>query len=192
MQRASHRLLALLAECFFKQKRAYEIRYGDWSSDVCSSDLKIFVGPATRVGFGPFAPAPEHEYLRAELRAQIHRAHRLLHRVRADARIVGGERAVAKHRIEEQIHRRHRHDEAVAFARALEVGDDAIALGQSGGDGHEIGGAGVDAPRADLGQQRAGADRRQWIADDVAERIAAAVADGPETERELVLRLWRE
>ena len=24
---------------FFKQKTAYEISYGDWSSDVCSSDL---------------------------------------------------------------------------------------------------------------------------------------------------------
>src|SRR3546814_999958 len=25
--------------CFFKQKRAYEMRISDWSSDVCSSDL---------------------------------------------------------------------------------------------------------------------------------------------------------
>src|ERR1051325_10105202 len=25
---------------FFKQKTAYEITYGDWSSDVCSSDLR--------------------------------------------------------------------------------------------------------------------------------------------------------
>ena len=24
---------------FFKQKTAYEIQFGDWSSDVCSSDL---------------------------------------------------------------------------------------------------------------------------------------------------------
>src|ERR1051325_5517080 len=28
---------------FFKQKTAYEITYGDWSSDVCSSDLCISV-----------------------------------------------------------------------------------------------------------------------------------------------------
>ena len=28
---------------FFKQKTAYEIRSGDWSSDVCSSDLKLLV-----------------------------------------------------------------------------------------------------------------------------------------------------
>src|SRR5213596_4243513 len=31
---------------FFKQKTAYEIRPCDWSSDVCSSDLRI--GPAGR------------------------------------------------------------------------------------------------------------------------------------------------
>src|SRR3546814_6967388 len=27
---------------FFKQKTAYEMRISDWSSDVCSSDLKRF------------------------------------------------------------------------------------------------------------------------------------------------------
>src|SRR3546814_10300091 len=26
---------------FFKQKTAYEMRISDWSSDVCSSDLKV-------------------------------------------------------------------------------------------------------------------------------------------------------
>src|SRR3546814_3997553 len=28
---------------FFKQKTAYEMRISDWSSDVCSSDLPVFV-----------------------------------------------------------------------------------------------------------------------------------------------------
>src|SRR3546814_12149688 len=28
---------------FFKQKAAYEVRISDWSSDVCSSDLKVAV-----------------------------------------------------------------------------------------------------------------------------------------------------
>src|SRR3546814_5482530 len=28
---------------FFKQKTAYEMRISDWSSDVCSSDLKVAV-----------------------------------------------------------------------------------------------------------------------------------------------------
>src|SRR3546814_1506597 len=37
---------------FFKQKTAYEMRISDWSSDVCSSDLKMFdvVGPVTAGG----------------------------------------------------------------------------------------------------------------------------------------------
>src|SRR3546814_16105115 len=29
---------------FFKQKTAYEMRISDWSSDVCSSDLRIELG----------------------------------------------------------------------------------------------------------------------------------------------------
>src|SRR5216117_3955724 len=34
---------------FFKQKTAYEIRKGDWSSDVCSSDLAaVFAVASTR------------------------------------------------------------------------------------------------------------------------------------------------
>jgi len=32
---------------FFKQKTAYEIQEGDWSSDVCSSDL-VMVGDAVK------------------------------------------------------------------------------------------------------------------------------------------------
>src|SRR6059036_1060149 len=32
----------LIGIFFFKQKPAYEITYGDWSSDVCSSDLDDF------------------------------------------------------------------------------------------------------------------------------------------------------
>src|SRR3546814_10374855 len=29
---------------FFKQKTAYEMRISDWSSDVCSSDLRVVAG----------------------------------------------------------------------------------------------------------------------------------------------------
>src|SRR3546814_7060012 len=38
---------------FFKQKTAYEMRISDWSSDVCSSDLRCDVGRVAReqVGF---------------------------------------------------------------------------------------------------------------------------------------------
>ena len=38
----------IIKKIFFKQKTAYEIVTGDWSSDVCSSDLQevdaIFIG----------------------------------------------------------------------------------------------------------------------------------------------------
>src|SRR3546814_10111225 len=33
-------LIILLVFFFFKQKTAYEMRISDWSSDVCSSDLR--------------------------------------------------------------------------------------------------------------------------------------------------------
>src|SRR3546814_4527982 len=33
----------LVVVCFFKQKTAYEMRISDWSSDVCSSDLRTAV-----------------------------------------------------------------------------------------------------------------------------------------------------
>src|SRR3546814_6266671 len=31
---------------FFKQKTAYELRISDWSSDVCSSDLRVRIEPS--------------------------------------------------------------------------------------------------------------------------------------------------
>src|SRR3546814_4706862 len=34
---------------FFKQKTAYEMRISDWSSDVCSSDLRAFKAKAARL-----------------------------------------------------------------------------------------------------------------------------------------------
>src|SRR3546814_1357551 len=36
-------LLLLFFVFFFKQKTAYEMRISDWSSDVCSSDLKDLI-----------------------------------------------------------------------------------------------------------------------------------------------------
>src|SRR3546814_3216773 len=50
---------------FFKQKTAYEMRISDWSSDVCSSDLKTPVNDlcigATFVTFGSFRDMPSHK-----------------------------------------------------------------------------------------------------------------------------------
>src|SRR3546814_5824174 len=37
---------SVVGDCvfFFKQKTAYEMRISDWSSDVCSSDLRLAAG----------------------------------------------------------------------------------------------------------------------------------------------------
>src|SRR3546814_834465 len=51
----SYVFLFLLLFFFFKQKTAYDMRIGDWSSDVCSSDLEeqLVVGDLEQVGGGP-------------------------------------------------------------------------------------------------------------------------------------------
>src|SRR3546814_1282453 len=41
-------LLILCVIFFFKQKTAYEMRISDWSSDVCSSDLRHLQRPLAR------------------------------------------------------------------------------------------------------------------------------------------------
>src|SRR5216117_4217867 len=74
----------MIAFFFFKQKTAYEIRKGDWSSDVCSSDLtacsthrrpveQAVVGhrrlePARRGDIGP-VDRPVRERVRAQPRS---------------------------------------------------------------------------------------------------------------------------
>src|SRR3546814_9393541 len=52
-------LLMLIYFFFFKQKTAYEMRISDWSSDVCSSDLRAQIHhrlrkiPSARIGRDP-------------------------------------------------------------------------------------------------------------------------------------------
>src|SRR3546814_8638826 len=41
---------------FFKQKTAYELRISDWSSDVCSSDLKPLAGCLLLIPLGMMSP----------------------------------------------------------------------------------------------------------------------------------------
>src|SRR3546814_2536622 len=47
---------ALIVVFFFKQKTAYEMRISDWSSDVCSSDLRLLVGERIDQAHGAAAP----------------------------------------------------------------------------------------------------------------------------------------
>src|SRR3546814_2946263 len=66
-------LLYVLYVCkyffFFKQKTAYEMRISDWSSDVCSSDLRIEprVAHADQRNVEADEPGLEHlQHLRAQ------------------------------------------------------------------------------------------------------------------------------
>ena len=154
--------------------------------DRLAQSFDGFVWPTARVGLGAFAPAPQHEDLRAELRAEIHRPHRFLNGVRADAIVVGGERTVAEHRIEKEIHGCHRHHDAVVPAGADEVLDDAIAIGRRCIDRYQVVVVEVHAPRARLRQHRHRIGGRQRWAHNVAERVAAPISDRPEAERKLV------
>src|SRR3546814_9547316 len=42
----------LVCVFFFKQKTAYEMRISDWSSDVCSSDLRFIIRVRNKSGGG--------------------------------------------------------------------------------------------------------------------------------------------
>src|SRR3546814_7295597 len=64
---------------FFKQKTAYEMRISDWSSDVCSSDLRPDLAPA--VAFGAVA----HRAVHLEQRRAARRGHARLFLAADDA-----------------------------------------------------------------------------------------------------------
>src|SRR3546814_6732855 len=78
---------------FFKQKTAYEMRISDWSSDVCSSDLRRHA--ADRAGLRPrrvLVPIPGpvlDDHHRADLDLQA--AARLRGYARSEERRVGKE-----------------------------------------------------------------------------------------------------
>src|SRR3546814_8769711 len=77
---------------FFKQKTAYEMRISDWSSDVCSSDLRRLVVVADRArslqGKGALRRVPEGDRAGQE---HIVRAAEEAGRTRSEERRVGKE-----------------------------------------------------------------------------------------------------
>src|SRR3546814_6460637 len=53
---------------FFKQKTAYEMRISDWSSDVCSSDLRMLVYPGNpHVHYADFQALGAHRNMATDL-----------------------------------------------------------------------------------------------------------------------------
>ena len=145
-----------------------------------------------RVDLAPLTPTPHHEHLGAELHAEIDGVEGLGQGEATHLHVVGGERAVAEHRLREQVARGHRHAQPGLVERALEPGDDRVALGCARADGHEVVVVEADAVRPDSGQVLHRVDGVERCPHLVAERVAARVADGPETEGEVVLGDWRE
>ena len=100
--------------------------------------LHRMVGTSASIGLRAFTSTPEHEDLRSEFGPELHRAHGLLHRVRAYVTIVSRERAIPKYGIVKEIHRGHWHHDAVALASRLEFAHDTIAFGRRCVDRDEI------------------------------------------------------
>ena len=69
------------------------------------------------------------------------------------------------------------------------LADDRVALGGRGVDGNEIVVVQIHAVGADLAEHGRNVVGRNCRADEIAEGIAAAIADGPQAEGEFVLGL---
>src|SRR3546814_4709678 len=76
---------------FFKQKTAYEMRISDWSSDVCSSDLR-----------GHARPGPADPHRRRDARQQLPAVADLLRRALGDGALLAGLRPRHAARSEER------------------------------------------------------------------------------------------
>src|SRR3546814_188420 len=72
---------------FLKQKKAYERRISDWSSDVCSSDLQRTLGRAVH---GHVVPRPVPRSDRGRSHIALRLAHRRPDRGRASGVAVSG------------------------------------------------------------------------------------------------------
>src|SRR4029077_14445122 len=131
------------------------------------------------VGLNAFAPAPEHENPRAKFRAQIHCAHGLLQRVRANFRITGRKSSIAKHRMREKRNCRHGDDESMLLAGFLELANNGIPFGAVCVDWHQVIVVKVDAPSADFSEHGDDVDRRNKRTNKIAKRIAPTVPNGP-------------
>src|SRR5213075_688272 len=94
---------------FFKQKTAYEITRRDWSSDVCSSDLR-----ARRPGRAFRLPAPAS----------------------VDLQPLAGRQVFAGQPVDDLRHRRHRVDLAYALSRAPDVAPDFLLGAALGAEVH--------------------------------------------------------
>src|SRR3546814_7672045 len=113
---------------FFKQKTAYELRIGDWSSDVCSSDLSYSLGAARALM--PYIVKPMDELMAEHTDWHTLQAHCELFVSfggvpRKNAQIaVGG---TAQHHVRDGLHRLA--DHGVRFVSISPVRNDLVSGG---------------------------------------------------------------
>src|SRR3546814_17816420 len=98
---------------FFKQKTAYEMRISDWSSDVCSSDLRRFRRSTRRAAVASAIGGPVHRVGRRRVQRLPHRRDR---RGAPDPATLGGLEQTGHTRQLESGSRRERVWEYVASA----------------------------------------------------------------------------
>src|SRR5216117_4499698 len=112
---------------FFKQKTAYEIRKGDWSSDVCSSDLLRSVLPAV-----PDGPQRQDDLAQPRpRRLELHREAALV--VALDLRTEAEAEAAVGRLLE--VPRDVGGDHRAAWERDRDGGAELETSGRGGGDG---------------------------------------------------------
>src|SRR3546814_5902358 len=154
---------------FFKQKTAYEMRISDWSSDVCSSDLRQFdievaaeivEQGRTREAQGEFDregeqradrehPEARHRLVRDDAVIDVHRE-----QGQREAEQVDHQRR-AEHRVEGTAHPPHLAPEPVALRRLVPRPFLGADRGRVGGDSDRLSGIAV-LDRRFVGPERRG------------------------------------
>ena len=142
-----------------------------------------------RLGLDAFASTPHDEDVGAQFRTQFRRLAGLLDCEPADTRVVGGERSLLEDRAPEEVGRDHRDVQARGVECPPEPLDDVLALGGRRAEGHEVVVVEADAVGTEVRQVVHGVDRVERRPYLTPEGVAALVADGPQAEGEVVLRV---
>ena len=144
------------------------------------------------VVLGALAAAPHDEGLGAELGTEVELAHRLAHREATHAAVVRGEAAVLEHGRAEQVGGHHRDDEAGVLEALLQAVDLLLSRRVIRAEVEEVVVVEGEAVGAHLLELLEHVNDVEVGAGRAAERVGAVVADGPESEGELVGGGWRQ
>ena len=140
------------------------------------------------VVLGALAAAPHDERLRAQLGGEVDVAEDLAQAVPAHAAVVRGERAVLEDRVGEGVRGDHLHLDARVRQGLAEAVEDAVALGVVGAERDDVVVVEGHVGGAELGEPVDRLDRVEVRPGGVTELVAGGPSDGPQTEREPVLR----